>query len=152
MGSNYVSLKLGYATDIYPGKKRSGKLGLNLLGKVYFTDPGDLVTWGHMAGEHVEFKEYDIVTLSVSAPIPIKGWTGKYLPKIQLGADWMLGTRFLKTDSLDLTAIFDFNSLEVGGYSFRFPLILRAHFGPMERLARYSESITSLGIGLAFTY
>ena len=142
--SNYVSITPGWAYSIYAdGKKQYDRDKLEIEGKVYFTDDSD-VTWGPYAGAGRRFRDYDLVRVyfSHTQALPFS-----WFKDATAGFEYAIGAKAFATDSIDLYLIVP---LYVGEW--KFPFIVRSHFGPMDRLADYTRSLSSVGFGLALAY
>ena len=138
-GADYLSLTAR-------GETREATTGYSFSAKYYFGDEESNITWGEQAGSDLTFKDYDLWQLGLwrefsFAPV-LK------LNKIRVGAEYTLGEGGLATDSIDVTAVLPFKP-EIG---WELPVLIKAHFGPMDRLSDYTRSRRSFGVGLAFSY
>lgn len=137
-GANYLSLSLG------GGFGNEWQYGMT--GKLYEKDhERSNITWGPLAGEGRTFADYDLVRLDLSKGFAIHS---RYMPKVILGVEYTVGKLGKKTDSANLNLILPFTSQ--GGWEF--PLLIRGHLGPMERLSDYTRSRKSIGVGAALSY
>ncbi len=145
-GANYVSISpcwrfraedrdnIGYDQD-----------KIEAEGKIYFSNDSR-ITWGEYAGSDRRIYDYDLVRLHYSHTQKFR-W--QVMRHATVGFDYLFGRKGVATDSVDLYAI---TPLYVPGLSWRIPLIVKAHFGPMERLSDYTRPMRSVGIGLALAY
>lgn len=138
-GADYLSLTAR-------GTTQAETTGYSLSAKYYFGDEESNITWGDQAGADVSFKDYDLWQFGL--------WREIYfapvlkLNKIRIGADYTIGERGLATDSIDVTVVLPFKP-EIG---WELPVLIKVHYGPMDRLSDYTRSRRSFGIGLAFSY
>lgn len=133
--ANYVKLATGWQY------RQNTKVDVGV--KLYFTDDSD-ITWGPYAGTGVGFKDFDLVQLKAYQNVKA---LNKFFPEIICGLEYLIGRKGLATDSLDLYLITPFI-----GWGLEIPFMVKAHFGPMDRLSDYSRSINSFGAGFIFSY
>lgn len=136
-GANYLSLSVG-------GKFGNGGK-FSLSGKVYDSSEESYITWGELAGEDVKFKDYDLIRLNVSKAFKLDSLK---FPVVTLGAEYTVGLEGFNTDSIDINLITPWRSTS----GWEIPILIRAHFGPMDRLSDYTQERNSIGVGVAFSY
>jgi hypothetical protein len=146
--ANYVNLAIGVKRMSNPIPEafwldRKTETNLDLGLKLYFTDDSD-VTWGKYAGTGSRFKDFDLVRLR--AHHTLKG-LGEVFPEVIVGLEYLIGRKAFSTDSLDLYLITPFI-----GWGWEIPFMVKAHFGPMDRLSDYTRSVNSIGTGVVFSY
>ncbi len=145
--SNYFSVTSGWKRTV-PLPDKSGKdfdrhkaeIGV----KAYFSQDA-LVTWGPEAGEK-RFSDYDIVNVSYAFT---KQLSWSHFKDATLGFEYVIGAKGFATDSVDLFVVLPLYSSKG---AWKFPIILRSHFGPMERLSNYTQSMRTVSLGLALNY
>lgn len=143
-GSNFFSFTVGTNPRYISGATKP--FSWKVTGRAYFTKNAE-VNWGPLAGTGVDIDDYDLAkvtlrkTFFVNKPEPIK--------EITLLSEYTIGKELFETDSLDLFLI---TPIRFGGGDIELPFMLKLHIGPMDRLANYTEPMTSLGIGFAFSY
>lgn len=166
-GSDYIQL----ATEMIFGDKQNDPgfcdrkmscYALVMSLKGYLTH-SDNITWGPLAGSDTRIHDYDILRIKYTNSFNVGGsdcdnkedcseskkiQPGK-IKSMTLQFEYTVGHRGLATDSLDINFIFPVKS---SSGSFEWPWYIGMHFGPMDRLSNYTEPMTSLGIGLMFTY
>ncbi|MCG7984072.1 MAG: hypothetical protein JAY90_15145 [Candidatus Thiodiazotropha lotti] len=129
-GADYLSLTLGGVVW--------KNLEYELSTKLYFNSEESQVTWGKLAGNKTSFKDYDTINLKLT----------KELSKtLKTEIDYKVGLSGLATDSADIYLMYRWSSKTEG---WNIPIFFKAHFGPMERLSDYTNSITSYGLGILF--
>lgn len=137
-GSNYLSLAFG--GDLWD----RGRYGVSY--KIYKRVEESDITWGRLADNNTRFSEYDVLRANVSNTFSS---SFEAVREITVELEYTIGEDLLDTDSADVNIIMPWHSKN-GGWEL--PLIIRAHFGPMEKLSDYTASRDSLGVGFAFTY
>lgn len=133
--ANYVNLAVGGQYR----KNTRADVGV----KLYFTDDSD-ITWGPYAGQGIKFKDFDLVQLKAYHTFRA---LPAIIPEATLGLEYLIGRKGWATDSLDLYLI---TPLIGGGWEI--PLMVKGHFGPMDRLSDYSRSINSIAAGIIFSF
>lgn len=137
-GANYLSLSLG------GGFGNEWLYGVS--GKLYDKDyERSNITWGFLAGEGRSFADYDLVRIDLSKGFAIPS---RYIPKVIFGVEYTVGRLGRETDSANLNLVMPFTSQN----GWEFPLLIRAHLGPMERLSDYTRERKTIGIGAALSY
>lgn len=102
--------------------------------KPFYFSNDTAVTWGPRAADNPPIADYDRFRFSLAYRI---GRRSRFY------ADWTLGDRLLKTDSLNLGFHFPIKFDD-----FILPLYFRAHFGPLYALADFTRSDRALGFGI----
>lgn len=135
--ANYGQLMYGLGSDMWK---------LDFSGKVYVNGGESEITWGKYAGTKTNFADFDIFRVkgSMSFATGKKGCTDP-----GLGFEYVIGEKGFGGHSVDVFATWPVRFWP-GGWEL--PLLVKAHFGPMDRLSDYSTSMSSVGVGFAFTY
>ncbi len=135
--ANYFSIEIkdGYKTD-------TTAYNYWLSAKAYFTDES-LVTWGDKKGSDVRILDYDVLRLAFVGN-KFKG-ENKQFKQFEYGFEYTMGMKGFATDSLDASLYFPY----VFGKRTYFPInYFKVHVGPMNELSNYTESQTSIYIGM----
>ena len=127
-GANYISLAIG--ADI------SKAFNWEVSIKNYWSQDSD-VNWGSIKNDAVKFSDYDLVNLSFSYSFE----------KIKLATKYTFGHEFTDTDSIEFIAFLPYSNNRL-----KIPFILKVHFGPMENLSNYTDSVINFGIGIALSF
>jgi hypothetical protein len=114
--------------------------------KAYLDDDSD-VNWGSKAGDQPSFQDYDVVRIYLSKKLDFV--ESSWLPSLTLATEYTIGEEMLDTDSADVMLI---AQLRFFDGTLELPLFAKAHFGPMDTLSNYTDSVTSFGVGFAFWY
>jgi len=138
VGSNYVSLSAG-------ANKDNNNLTYGLTYKLYVTSESD-VTWGKYAGSGVKLNDFDMINVNMSKTFMFNSVNFK---DATLTLAYAIGKKGLSTDSVDIFAILP---LYIDSCEWKFPFMVKAHFGPMDRMSDYTKSLSSIGIGFALSY
>jgi len=144
--ANYLSITPGWRRN---SVNRAGEeydrerveLGVKLYGS-----EESRITWGRDADRGLDFGDYDLVRLLVSHTQP---FDFDWLREVTARCEYVIGAKGLATDSVDLYLVVP---LYLDSGKWKIPLMAKAHFGPMDRLANYTESLRSFGVGLALAY
>jgi len=136
-GANYFKVSPGWKFNEY------GKADISL--KLYFSNDSN-VTWGKYAGTGARFSDFDLVRFTIS---DTKTFHTEHIKNMTYGLEYVIGSKGLATDSIEVYLIVPWYS-KTGLW--KFPFIVKSHFGPMERLSDYTKSTSTVGIGLAFAY
>jgi hypothetical protein len=146
--SNYISIES--KLDIGGMHRKSGDCENDfgcaeawISAKIYSHDEESGIYWGELADSDTRFSDYDRVKLIVSDTYYTHY---KYIPSIEGSIEWIIGDKFLDTDSLDIALTVPWVLKDY----FKIPLYLRAHFGPMGTLSNYTVDDNSIGIGVVF--
>jgi hypothetical protein len=113
--------------------------------KAYFSQDAD-ITWGPDAGSGTQFSDYDIVNVHC---VHTEQLHGTVVRDVTIGFDYVIGAKGLATDSIDLFLIVPLYS-KTGAW--KLPFAIKTHFGPMDRLSNYTQSMRSVGFGFALNY
>lgn len=145
VGANYFIIPLMWKyTDLDNNNIQYVRDKIELEGKIYVTNDSD-VTWGPYAGTGRRFSDYDLVKISYSHSqmLPFA-----FFKDVTFGVEYDIGAKAFTTDSIDLYLVAPFYL----GSTWKFPLFVKSHFGPMDRLSNYTQSMRSVGVGLALAY
>lgn len=145
-GANYF--KLAHGWSFLDSKQQQFEYAAFEVNAKLYTSHDSDITWGKYAGTDTSISDFDLVRIK-----------GKYNYKfgsdsdafrgVTLGVEYTLGYKGLDTDSLDAYLVLPYHSSKS---SWAIPIYIKAHFGPMDRLSDYTQSINSVGIGLALSY
>ena len=166
-GSDYLQLATGFVigderNKMSSCKKTYGCYEIDISAKAYLTHD-DEINWGPLAGTDTKIHDYDILRIKYTNSYDVSGkkcWNdggcsilewmlpGK-IDNVTWQVEYTAGHKGAETDSLDINFIFPFS---LGSDSFKLPWFIGMHFGPMDRLSNYTESTSSIGVGLMFSY
>lgn len=139
-GANYISLSMGGLLN--------DNIDYVLSAKIYDSSEESQITWGRLAGRKVNYKDYDIININLKKEF-CTGNGFDHIDKITFGVDYRVGLKGLSSDSIDIYMIAPWATESKG---WELPIFVKAHYGPMERLSDYTNSINSLGFGFALSY
>lgn len=141
--TNYISLEAKFHFDM--GSFSNNKLYVKLFAH-HWNEESD-VHWGRYANQNINFSDFERIRTILNVQL---NDTNVYDDMVELGLEWTVGDKGMATDSANVWLRWPWDvKLPLFGQT-HFPLILRAHIGPMNELSNYSESERSIGIGLAF--
>ncbi len=106
--------------------------------KHYFRSDSN-ITWGELAGSSLRIWDYDRLRLILTNEFEFPMTEHP----VQVDVDYTMGDRLSETDSVDINII---TPLLWRGLNF--PLLIRYHSGPMDRLSDYTRGYKSIGIGI----
>jgi outer membrane phospholipase A len=127
------------------GQKFRGNTTVDASLKLYVTDDAD-ITWGKYAGTGSKFKDFDLMKLKAYHTFTV---LPAYFPEVTFGLEYLIGRKAFAADSVDLYLITPFISKK-GGWEI--PLMVKAHFGPMDKLSDYARSVNSIGVGVILSF
>ena len=113
---------------------------LELRYKPFYVWDKTVITWGPMADQNVKVSDYDRFRFGFSFRVGDE--KTRRNDERRFFADWTIGDKALKTDSLDLGLYWPSRVLNLD-----VPLFVRMHFGPMNTLSDFTREQNSLGIG-----
>jgi hypothetical protein len=131
-GSNYLSFNTGSSYTQDWDWRASVKL--------YLTHDTD-INWGPLANQGVNIADYDIFNIAFKGKVPIGDW------KFPVVAEYTIGNELFDTDSLELSI-----GVPVETFRLSLPFYFKFHFGPMDTLSNYTESVYSVSFGLVFNW
>jgi hypothetical protein len=141
-GANFLSgevlFKLGNRDDIEQGHHGIWSFSLLAKARVYLVESSE-ITWGPSAGRDVCISDYDRFRLILFKTIE---YDFGYVREMEVGLQYTVGDKGLKTDSQDVTLL-----LSIGSDKTRIPLYIRAHFGPNDIFSDYARERDSIGFG-----
>ncbi len=146
--SNYVSLTPGWkrtALSREDSLLEYNRDELEIQIKAYFSQDAK-ITWGPYAGTQTQFSDYDIVNVHYVHTVQLRG---SVLKDITAGFDYVIGAKGFATDSIDIYFVVPVY-LKDGAW--KLPFMVKSHFGPMDRLSNYTQSMRSIGFGFALNY
>lgn len=111
---------------------------------LYFGTEAD-VTWGPLADQNVEMRDYDRFRFILNYTFRGRRPDRTLGEQPSLFAEWTLGDKMLQSDSLNVGVY-----LPIPTRNGRLPFFARLHLGPMETLSNYTRSQSSIGVGLMF--
>lgn len=145
-GANYVSITPSWKyTDLDRNGIKYDRDKLELESKIYFTNDSN-ITWGPLAGSDRRFSDYDLVRVLYSHTHALYF---DHLKDVTMGFEYVIGAKGFATDSIDLFLVVPWYSKTA---AWKIPFFVKSHFGPMDRLSNYTQSMRSVGFGLALAY
>lgn len=144
-GANYLSVTPGmkYGEGVHPNQTGYGG-EIEVQAKFFYFDEESEMTWGKYAGTGTGFSNFDLFRIKAAHTQPFKFW---FFRDVTVGTEYLIGKNGFATDSVDLYLI-----LRLAPGDFNIPLMVKAHFGPMERLSNYTQPINTIGGGLSLAY
>lgn len=123
-------------------KAGNTRLSFYASGKAYFTDES-LVTWGRRKDSGDRIWDYDMLKFIF---VGNNESNKKWIPdQIEYSVEYTIGAHGFNTDSLNASLYFPY----VYGKRTYFPInFIKVHVGPMSELSNYTESQTSIYIGI----
>jgi len=116
---------------------------------LYFAEESD-VNWDPKIPKDTNFADYDRFRIVLAkkwdvnkrVTLPLINVTAS-IPFVSPSIEWLVGDRFLKTDStnIGIEIPVKFND------KYAIPFYIRAHLGPMYKLSNYTKSQDAIGIG-----
>lgn len=144
-GANYVSITPAWTYRKIDDGFYYDRDKLEIETKIYFSNDSN-ITWGPYTGSDRRFSDYDLVRILYSHT---QTFDFVHLRDATIGFEYVFGKKGFDTDSIDVFLVVPWYSKT---REWKIPVIVKSHFGPMDRLSNYTQSMRSVGVGLALAF